>query len=371
MFSDFLNNIKRHHEAGLPYVVYRKSNETKVKTIFQKDTALHSVENFMESGFIFAPFDSGMPAILLKADKIESSEFLNISDDLMEANEFNYHDSEAEKTFHINLVQKGIKKIRQGNFKKVVLSRVIETGGVKNPLAIFRKLLTNYPNALCYIWFHPKVGLWLGATPEKFLKLENGILTTNSLAGTQAYKGNLNPLWEDKEKDEQQLVTDYISNALQGVVANILVSDVSTIKAGNLLHLKTSISGKVESGLLPEIIHRLHPTPAVCGLPKESSKHFILENENYDREFYTGFLGELNFTSEKNRNSNTRNTENGAYRFIKKTTELYVNLRCIQVMNDKSYIYVGGGVTKDSDPEKEWEETINKSHTILNVLKTK
>jgi isochorismate synthase len=135
--------------------------------------------------------------------------------------------------------------------------------------------------------------------------------------------------------------------------------------------LKTSISGKVKPDLLPDIIVRLHPTPAVCGLPKESSKSFILENENYDREFYTGFLGELNFTSEKKRNSNSRNVENGAYRAIKKSTELFVNLRCIQIVDALAFIYVGGGVTKDSDSEKEWEETINKSHTMLRVLNAK
>ena len=90
----------------------------------------------------------------------------------------------------------------------------------------------------------------------------------------------------------------------------------------------------------------MHPTPAVCGFPKKESKDFILKNERYDRAFYTGFLGELNMS----------------------TSELYVNLRCMEIEKESIHIYVGGGITKESDPEKEWNETVAKSKTIKGVL---
>jgi isochorismate synthase len=91
----------------------------------------------------------------------------------------------------------------------------------------------------------------------------------------------------------------------------------------------------------------LHPTPAVCGLPKDKSKAFILDNENYDRTFYTGFLGELN---------------------VEDQTDLFVNLRCMEISGSQAHLYMGCGITKESIPEKEWEESCNKSATMKRVL---
>jgi len=112
----------------------------------------------------------------------------------------------------------------------------------------------------------------------------------------------------------------------------------------------------------------LHPTPAVCGLPKDAAKQFILKNENYNREFYTGFLGEINIKTSISRNSNSRNVENNAYAAVKTVSNLYVNLRCMQISNQEAIIYVGGGITKDSNVEAEWEETVQKALVIKKVL---
>ncbi|MFD1079733.1 chorismate-binding protein, partial [Longispora fulva] len=132
---------------------------------------------------------------------------------------------------------------------------------------------------------------------------------------------------------------------------------------------RTDISGRLAAGEnLSEIIKALHPTPAVCGLQKEKAQNFILSEENYDREFYTGFLGELNLQNSTSRSVNKRNVENLAYRTVKKKTALFVNLRCMKLRENAAYLYVGGGITKDSDPEAEWEETVNKSQTMKKVL---
>jgi isochorismate synthase len=97
----------------------------------------------------------------------------------------------------------------------------------------------------------------------------------------------------------------------------------------------------------------LHPTPAVCGFPKLDAQKFIIENEGYDRTFYAGFLGEWNkdFVSYK---------EN--------CSDLYVNLRCMKIEDQKAKLYVGGGINKGSNPEKEYIETVNKSLTMKKVL---
>ena len=369
--EEFFKSIQLQFKNKLPFVAYRKPNANDVFAIFQKDDTLCNTSNFSEKGFVFAPFDDKEDAVLIPSDisKIVSCDYVTFS----KSDDFHYEYSkdEFEKQNHLNLVQKGIEAIKSGQFQKVVLSRneCVSLKG-SNPITIFMSLLNTYSSAFVYCWFHPKVGLWLGATPETLLKVEGSRFTTMALAGTQKYDGKVDVYWDNKNKDEQQFVTDFVVDKVKDVVSDIKVSEVETIKAGSLLHLKSEISGSLNnsSNNLHLLINTLHPTPAVCGLPKELAKQFILNNENYGREFYTGFLGELNFeTIIKPRLSN-RNIENRAYASIKKKTQLFVNLRCMQLKNNDAVLYIGGGITKDSIPEKEWEETINKSVIMKRVL---
>ncbi|MUH34547.1 isochorismate synthase [Zobellia amurskyensis] len=365
---DFFEKIESHLENKLPFVVYRKPNEQAVTAICQQDDELHYLSDYTETGFVFAPFDSSSTTVLLKLDQV--LRFTDFEDEEIVKSESNREETcTKQKAFHLDLVKKGIAEINVGNFDKVVLSRRIQLNMKTPPLALFRSLLHEYKTAFCYLWYHPKVGLWLGATPEILLTMRNRKITTMSLAGTQNYNNEENPEWGNKELEEQQLVTEYIFNALEGKVSDLERTPTESVRAGSLLHLRTKISGNSKQENLGEVIRALHPTPAVCGMPKEKTKAFILTNENYDREFYTGFLGELNFKTERNRNNRPRNTENNVYRSISKNTTLFVNLRCMQMNEDKVSIYVGGGITKDSNPEKEWVETVAKSKTMLKVIK--
>jgi isochorismate synthase len=253
-------------------------------------------------------------------------------------------------------------------------------------LNLFRRLLKKYPDAFVYLMHHPKVGTWLGATPEKLLEVERNRIKTMALAGTKKYQDTLDVAWGEKEREEQQIVTDSILDNLKEYVSNIKTNGPSTIRAGGLLHLRTDISGEIilpsrkdamhlfsgdamhRISTLKNIITALHPTPAVCGLPKIEAKEFILNHENYDSEFYTGFLGEINMPQEMKRSSNRRNQENQAYSSIVPKTSLFVNLRCMKISDSRAEIFVGGGITMDSDPEAEWEETQNKASTMKAVL---
>ena len=76
----------------------------------------------------------------------------------------------------------------------------------------------------------------------------------------------------------------------------------------------------------------------------------------------------MNMKKEIKRNSNRRNQENQAYASILKHTSLFVNLRCMKLDKGKARLFIGGGITKDSNPADEWQETVNKSHTIKSVL---
>ena len=89
--------------------------------------------------------------------------------------------------------------------------------------------------------------------------------------------------------------------------------------------------------------------PAVCGQPRGAARDYILGHENFDREYYCGFLGEVGRTGP------------GSFR-------LFVNLRCLQLRENSAYIYTGGGITADSDPAAEWDEIQHKSLTVLRAL---
>ncbi len=370
--QNLFDRLEEQYSKNLPFVVYRKPNTSEIKAILQNNDELYIADAFEETGFVFSPFDDKSDTVLLP---LESSELLsadytemNFSDTLNAAKSVV---SDSEKSFHIDLVERGIAIIKKGVLQKVVLSRKEEIALQNTDIfSIFKNLVASYKSAFAYCWYHPKKGLWLGATPETLLKIEGHHFSIMALAGTQDYKGTYDVKWQDKELQEQQFVTDFILNSITSTVENIKVSEVETVKAGNLLHLRTLIKGNLslQDVNLKQLLNDLHPTPAVCGLPKEKAKTFILENENYEREFYTGFLGELNFEVTAKPRTGRRNIENRAYTISKKSTQLYVNLRCMQIKNNKALIYVGGGITATSNPESEWAETASKSKVVKKVL---
>tara|TARA_B100000809_G_C15100172_1_gene516592 strand:+ start:629 stop:1762 length:1134 start_codon:yes stop_codon:yes gene_type:complete len=373
--KELFTTIERQYKSQLPFVGYRHPNDSSLKVILQRDNTIHTVNDFTECGFVFSPFNSKQDTILfpLEQSSTHSCEFMcpseiAITQDLAPKRKV-YYNTKNEHEQHLKLVEKGIKAINDGKFEKVVLSRM---EGVpvfeESPIDIFKTLLDTYPTAYVYIWYHPQIGLWLGATPETLLNIEGQRFKTMSLAGTKKYDTSIDIPWGVKEVHEQQIVTDFIVNSLQEFVDTINVTNPVTVKAGQLLHLQSKISGVLKSGQLKSVLETLHPTPAICGLPKTEAKDFILANENYNREFYSGFLGELNIKIARTRNTNRRNVENNAYSTVKITSQLFVNLRCMQIKDEQALIYVGGGITKDSQPKLEWEETVNKTKTILDIL---
>lgn len=347
MFQEHLGMIEAHWKSELPFVFYRKPNTNRVISVFQNNSKLHHIHDFTETGFVFAPYDKKVPSVLILPDKVFSHEYQ--LRDLEYDTSFLPEISEKDKTYHIEIVNKGIREIGTKKLEKVVLSREIKVPIKSSPIKIFRKVLDTYPNAFCYCWYHPKIGLWIGATPELLLLKQNNSLVTVSLAGTTKSTAKNKPLWHKKELEEQELVTCHIVEQLSKYVTDLSVGKVDSVRAGNLWHLKTKIWGTIRDLELKKIIQALHPTPAVCGLPVNEAEAFIKKYENYDREFYTGYLGELNMGKDKN-------------------THLFVNLRCMQIKGDSGLLYVGGGITSDSNAEQEWIETVHKSETMLNMI---
>ena len=368
-----LSNLHEALKKGNPFVFYRKSNTTSVYQLVQKEKSLLFLENYHQKGFVFAPFDNLKETIIFPFEKSTFSKY-EYKAEIYPQNNIVPYISTSTKDNHIALVEKAINFITNHKTPKIVISRkeVLETTNF-NIIDTFKALLDKYPTAFVYIWYHPQVGLWLGATPETLVQTKNNHFKTMALAGTQKFNGKLEVKWKEKEIKEHQFVTDYIVDKLEKIKIDCKVSETNTIQAGSLLHLHATITGRLkDKSQIENLIKTLHPTPAVCGLPKEKAKKFILKNENYDRAFYTGFLGELNFEFDKRQKTrNRRNIENHAYNFKEIQSNLFVNLRCMQIKNNTIFIYIGGGITKDSNPEKEYLETVAKAEVMKTVIQTK
>lgn len=355
--SNFFNKVSTQLDKKAPFVLYKPPGALLITGLFQNDVELYSVNDFKESGFVFASFDGKSIGLLPEENAqrltIALSEIPLATSNGLTKLAFN---SDSKTAFE-KLVQKALEAIEKGWFDKVVLSReeVVELSDFEL-MDVFSRIVHAHPLGYCYCWFHPKTGLWMGASPERLLRIDGSNYQTMALAGTQVGSSE-KIVWQEKEIQEQKIVTDAIVSALSTCSISINVSTPSTVSAGNVVHIKTEIKGVLSAAAtIKQLLTQLHPTPAICGFPKEKALTFINENEGYERTYYSGFFGELNKKSSENRN---------------KISDLYVNLRCMKVdyfQQKQAKIYVGCGIVKGSIPSKEWEETVNKSMTMKNIV---
>ena len=332
--------------ADQAFVFYRLPNEKTVHCHHQEDALLTSTANLNIRGFLMSRFDSPLPAVYISNKNQLRFDYdpPNFIRKDVEAS----IDLENKESF-INTVNETKKAITSGYLKKLVVARKITKKGEVDALKLFTHLLGLYPQAMVYFWHHPRGETWLGASPEQLFSLQSGRLTTMALAGTLPYNPKDQYYWGNKEKKEQALVRDTLQADLKALFPSqaIHCSDVFTRRAGNLVHLCNELSVKAQNIDTKALLNKLHPTPAVGGIPIEEGKRFIAKHENLDRAFYTGFMGPV---------------------IGENQMDLFVNLRCAQLIPEGLVLYVGAGIILDSDPEKEWEETQNKAKTLLAAL---
>lgn len=251
------------------------------------------------------------------------------------------------------MVADAVNSIKQLAFKKVVLSQALERKlrADFDPVSLFYRLCDAFPGAFISLVALPDIGTWVGATPELHVTFNEKHLRTVALAGTMP-ASELDAKWGAKEMEEQAIVSEYIRGCFQR--HNIMKVDErgpETVRVGDLLHLQTTFAVKLETpgdaAAVNRLLPELHPTPAVCGLPKETALQYILRTESHDREFYSGFLGPVNYDGH---------------------SHLFVNLRCLQLLRSSAMLYAGVGITRDSVPEKEWLETQLKFDALLRFL---
>lgn len=206
---------------------------------------------------------------------------------------------------------------------------------------------------MVYLLQMPGAGCWMGATPEPLIQLNGKQAHTISLAGTQIAtdKAVEAYTWSQKEIEEQGIVTDFIEKSLrESGFTNIIKKGPANHQAANLIHLKTEFRFDIgHENRTGEIIKTLHPTPSVGGLPKAEAHDFIATYEKHDRTYYTGFLGPVNVGAK---------------------TDIFVNLRCLQLFGNEFVLYSGAGITASSVAQSEWIETDNKMLTMLSAMRT-
>ena len=349
-YNSLIEKVNSHFTKSLPFVIYSLPDSDTISISLQKDKILNNTGDFTTESFVFAPFDYKDEANCIPKELSESYEIpyadISITDQKIVIKK-----NLKEKERYCKLVEKTKEAIQSSSKSKVVISRSKSFQLEKFDLSVLlSRLLNLYKPAFRYIWYHPKTGLWCGATPELLLKTDGTSFQTMALAGTKKYVEDKLPRWTEKEREEQQIVTDSITSSLEKVTSILKVSRTYNSKSASLVHLRTDFTGIFNKGktTLSNITSVLHPTPAVCGHPKDKASQFILAHENYDREYYTGFLGPICG--------------------LENCSKLYVNLRCMKIEKDKATLYVGGGITFDSVEEDEWKETQNKMQTMLQVL---
>ncbi|MFC4872795.1 chorismate-binding protein [Negadavirga shengliensis] len=272
---------------------------------------------------------------------------------LMEKNPSRRDLVSTPKEDFLKMVEEAVAVINSGNMYKVVPARIKKmTLGATFDIALtFLKLCEAYPNAFVNFFHTSESGSWFGASPETLIETKGDLFYTMSLAGTQQATGN-NPLktaaWTQKEIEEQALVSRYIVNCFKKIrLREYEEIGPKTTIAGGLLHLKSDFRVDMKATNFPQLgsvmLELLHPTSAVCGMPKESALEFIQKHEKFDRSFFSGYIGPVNIGEE---------------------TSIFVNLRCAQLQGGDILLYAGAGVTEDSVPEKEWKETEMKCDII-------
>lgn len=354
---DAINELLKNNSA---FVAFQQPKTTQPQLFAGGNfECLKSLSAISEKGFVFHPFYAGdEKAYFYKPQFVRSGWEIDFGLEELYSYRNNPYKSDSlpfvvSKTEYLDQARTLISMLKNGVAQKVVLSRVIPhkleeqiNWGNK-----FEQLCQKYLTAFVYILSDGQGLFWAGATPETLISVKDRKAYTMALAGTQPAK--LHPeetyVWQQKEWDEQQYVTDYIAGILQDAgIENIEISEKSTQLAGKLVHLVNHIDFEMPAHVTAlELAQKIHPTPAICGFPADKSFELIRTTERHKRSFYSGFLGLIHDA---------------------KAAEFYVNLRCIRLIDNVIYSYVGGGLTADSIPEKEWTETVLKSQTMLSLF---
>ncbi|WP_164668288.1 isochorismate synthase [Virgibacillus doumboii] len=255
-------------------------------------------------------------------------------------------------------VVRATEEIKQNEADKIVLAREMRLKFTDDATVstILNKLISTQANS--YVFAFERDGdCFVGASPERLVKLKNKQLLSTCLAGTAPRGVSIEEdkqiadtlLHDEKNRSEHEFVVKMIKSAMERYCKDIEIPGEPIIyPLKNLQHLYTPVTATLKSGYsIFDIIEQLHPTPALGGVPREKSLAFIREHERLDRGWYGAPIGWLD------------SNQHG---------EFAVAIRSGLIQGDEASLFAGCGVVRDSDPEAEYEETNIKFLPMLSVL---
>lgn len=258
-------------------------------------------------------------------------------------------------------VAQALRRIEAGEFKKIVLARAkdLTTDRPLHPLRMLNGLRQRYPDCYSFSFAHGRGPSFIGASPERMVRVSQGALESEALAGSirrgagasedAALAGALLRS-EKNQREHRDVLDDIVARLAPLQLTPAFPAQPQVRRFANVQHLHTPVRAALPEGVrLLDVLAAMHPTPAVGGSPRDAAVARIRELEGFPRGLYAGALGWLN-------------ARGGG--------EFFVGLRSALVDGANARIYAGAGIVAGSTPEKEFAETELKFKAMLDALVT-
>ena len=340
-------------DSGRSFALYRPPHTVAPRLLLQMEGQARPLGNEEEEpqGFLFAPFVSRKecPPLLIEPTVRalgwhhiwqQATRLPGKAEPTLDSLPF--HKPQSDN--HHRFFQQAMTALGEGCVEKIVAADCQMVTGEEHlrgrEAHLFCKAADRFPNAMVSLVYTPTAGCWIGISPEVLLERTAFGWHTMALAGTQT----TDEAWDNKNIVEHQTVARYLQDTLKQLNVPYTASKPYTQQAGRLYHLCTDFQLPCRLPVSTmKMLRTLHPTPAVCGMPKEEARSFICNHEHIERNYYCGYLGPVN-------------TIFG--------THLYVNLRCAQIRSGHTVYYAGGGLNHMSEFQAEHEEIARKIDTL-------
>ena len=247
-------------------------------------------------------------------------------------------------------ILKGIKLVEEGFLEKIVIgSRLnFKINNTLNIIEIIRKLKINQPNTLRYVWKRNSKDITFGATPETLFSFNNNILTLEAIAGTSPSKLSHQLLNSKKDLREHNLVLNYLYECLKILkINNYKKAKLKVSTFGDISHLSSLIYSNQYDICPFKLLDHLHPSPAVCGYPKDVAQEWIDTIESFERGNYASPIGWID------------NSGNSDFR---------VAIRGARLIDQEIQFTAGAGIVKGSICAKEIEEIKLKFESLVKQI---
>jgi menaquinone-specific isochorismate synthase len=257
-------------------------------------------------------------------------------------------------------VAEALGRIRAGAYRKIVLARACDLAGETPfaPLETLHRLRERYPACHGFSLANGRGQSFIGATPERLVRVAGRTMQTEALAGS-APRGRTAPedaqlgralLGHDKDLREHRVVVESIGRRLRELGLEPAVAEAPRLlPLSNVQHLWSPISATLPEGMhLLEVLAALHPTPAVGGQPREAARADIARLEKFDRGLYAGAVGWFDHAGDG---------------------EFVVAIRSALMDGTRARLYAGAGIVEGSEPAEEKAETDLKLKALLDTLR--